>query len=82
MIFVLMAIISQKKYYVTDLQGSLSRSVQDSMIFFNNIVAESYVGPIEFLLEESTGRIVNVKIMSIALSGVIPRTAIECIPSP
>lgn len=82
MVYVLQARLNVKKYYVTDLQGSLSRNLQDSMLFCNEFVAETYAGPIECLLEKQTGFIATIHILKVASSSIIPRTVIECVSSP
>lgn len=59
--------MGQNNYYAIDLKGSLSRNVQDSMLFCSEIVAESYAGTIEHILEEHMG------------AGLIPTTHVECV---
>lgn len=81
-IFILNVCLGNKKYYVTDLEGSLSRSIQDSMLIFNEKVAESYSGTIEHLVEEKTKGIATISIMQMPLSSAIPKTIFECIPCP
>lgn len=39
-IYILTTIFDDKKYYVIDLNGNLSRSIKDSMIFSNGDDAE------------------------------------------
>ena len=80
-IYILQIKLDTKKYYVTDLQGSMSRSIQDSMLFINELVAESYAGPIEHLVETKTGSTATVQVEEVPLQGIIPRTPVECIPS-
>lgn len=81
-IYVLQVGIGKQKYYVTDLSGSLSRNVMDSMLFFDEISATSYSGPIEHLVEEKTGVIATISVVSPPLSGVVPKTVFECISCP
>lgn len=75
--------MGQNNYYAIDLKGSLSRNVQDSMLFCSEILAESYAGKVERILEKHmypakpTTHVEPVK-----PSGIIPRTVIECIPCP
>ena len=45
MVYVLQVKINRKKYYVTDLSGSLSRNPVDCMLFFDEFSAGSYAGP-------------------------------------
>ena len=74
--------IENKPYYVMDLQGSLSRNVTDSMLFFDEISAESYAGPIEWRIEKNTKMIVTVRGVKFRLSSIIPKTLIECVSCP
>ena len=50
-VYVLSIDLNKQKYYVMDLEGSLSRSISDSMLFLYESIAESYAGPIEHLVE-------------------------------
>lgn len=56
--------MNKQKYYITDLSGSLSRNIMDSMLFFNEFSAESYAGTVEHLIEEVTGLIATVRVLS------------------
>ena len=72
-------------YYVVDLKGSLSRNIQDSMLFCSEIVAESYAGKIEHLLEEQLTTDVatpTVSIERVTSTGIVPRTVFEGVPCP
>lgn len=60
MVYVLQVKINGQKYCVTDLNGSLSRNVMDSMLFINELSATSYAGPIEHLIEERRKMIVTI----------------------
>lgn len=82
MVYVLEVNINEKKYYVTDLNGNLSRNVMDSMLFWDEASAASYAGPVESLIEERANRIATIKALRVPLSGVIPKTPFECIPCP
>lgn len=77
-----MTINHDKKYYVTDLNGSLSRNPVDSMLFWDEITAEAYAGPIENLVEKKTETIATVSVRKIPLSGVIPLTVFESVSCP
>ena len=77
--------MGENNYYVADLKGSLSRNVQDSMLFCNEIVADSYAGIIEKQWEEQmTTEVANptIHVERIQSSSIIPRTTIESIPCP
>ena len=65
-----------------DLQGSLSRNVTDSMLFFDEISAESYAGPIEWLIEKNTKMRATVRVVKCRLLSIIPKTLIECVSCP
>lgn len=80
--YILQVSIGNKVYCLVDLQCSLSSNIQDSMVFLNNLAAESYAGAVEHLIETQTGMIATTHVTRISLSGIIPKTAIECIPSP
>ena len=80
--YVLVMKIGDKNYYVMDLQGSLSRNVVDSMLFFDEISAESYAGPIEWFIEKNTKMVATVRVMKFPLFSIIPKTLIECIACP
>lgn len=80
--YVLVIKIENKPYYVMDLQGSLSRNVTDSMLFFDEISAESYAGPIEWLIEKNTKMIATVRVVKFRLLSIIPKTLIECVSCP
>ncbi len=82
MLFILKVSVANKNYYVTDLSGSLSRSIQDSMICFKELAAEAYAGPIEHLIEVRTNGCATVSVLGISPAVVIPRTALECVPCP
>ena len=82
MLFILFVVVENKKYYVTDLSGSLSRSIQDSMLFLNEFAAETYAGPIENLIERKTKKCATIGVLHISVTGIIPKTAVECVPSP
>lgn len=71
-----------QKYYVIDLNGSLSRNISDSMLFFDERRAESYAGTIESHIESIIGEPATVRIMRRPLSSVIPNTLLECISCP
>ena len=73
---------NQQKYYLMDLKGSLSRNVVDSMLFFDEVTASSYAGPLEGLVEKKTGAIATVSTVKLTSSGIIPKTVIECISCP
>ena len=81
-VYVLQANINGEKYCVTDLRGSLSRNIMDSMLFWDEVSAASYAGPVESLIEERANRIATIKALRVPRSGVIPKTPFECIPSP
>lgn len=81
-IYILQVEMIQKKYSVIDLQGSLSRNIMDSMLFFNEFSAESYAGPIEHLIEEKIQTVATVNVVKMPLSSVIPKTTLECVPCP
>lgn len=77
--------MGDKNYYVADLQGSLSRNVQDSMLFCNEIVADSYAGIIEKQWEaQMTTEVANptIQVERVKSSSIIPRTVFESIPCP
>ncbi len=73
-VYVLSISLNKQKYYVMDLEGSLSRSISDSMLFLYESIAESYAGPIEHLIEEKTREIATIRIIKLPLSRVIPGT--------
>lgn len=73
-VYVLSIDLNKQKYYVMDLEGSLSRSISDSMLFLYESIAESYAGPIEHLIEEKTGEIATIRVIKLPLSRVIPGT--------
>lgn len=74
--------LNKQKYYVMDLEGSLSRSISDSMLFLYESTAESYAGPIEHLVEEKTKEIATIRVIKLPLSRVIPGTIFKCVPCP
>lgn len=82
MIYVLQVKINNQKYCVTDLNGSLSHNVMDSMLFLDEFSATSYAGPIEHLIEEKIKMIATIYVVRLPSSGVIPKTMFECIPCP
>lgn len=73
-IYVLQVDMNKQKYYITDLSGSLSRNIMDSMLFFNEFSAESYAGTVEHLIEEVTGLIATVRVLKPPVSGIIMRS--------
>jgi len=73
-VYVLSISLNKQKYYVIDLEGSLSRSISDSMLFLYESIAESYAGPIEHLVEEKTEEIATIRVIKLPLSHVIPGT--------
>lgn len=74
--------LNKQKYYVMDLEGSLSRSISDSMLFLYESIAQSYAGPIERLVEEKTKEIATIRVIKLPLSRVIPGTIFKCVPCP
>lgn len=82
MVYVLQVKINRKKYYVTDLSGSLSRNPVDCMLFFDEFSAGSYAGPIEHLIEEKVNTIATISVVKLPVSGVVPKTVFECISCP
>ncbi len=62
-VYVLSIDLNKQKYYVMDLEGSLSRSISDSMLFLYESIAESYAGPIEHLVEEKTKEIATIRVI-------------------
>lgn len=76
--------IGRNNYYAIDLKGSLSRNVQDSMLFCSETAAESYAGPIEHILEEHMGADLapTTHVECVKSTSIIPRTVIESIPCP
>lgn len=80
--YILQITVGDRVYCLADLQCSLSSNIQDSMVFLNHLAAESYAGTIEHLIEAQTGMIATAHVVKLSLSGIIPKTANECIPSP
>lgn len=76
--------MGRNNYYAIDLKGSLSRNVQDSMLFCSETAAESYAGPIEHILEEHMGADLapTTHVECVKSTSIIPRTVIESIPCP
>lgn len=74
--------INGEIYFVIDLNGSLSRNVMDSMLFWDELSATSFAGPIEHLIEGKVDAPSTIRVVELPLSGVIPKTPLECIPSP
>lgn len=54
-IYLLTTYFNDKKYYVIDLDGNLSRSIKDSLIFLSKDSAEQYIPAIERELEYAFG---------------------------
>lgn len=82
MFYVLEVSISHKHlYYAVDTKLTISRNIQDAMIFNAKGTAELFAGSIEAELEEKTNMIVTTRIIPIdinlILSGAVPATLIE-----
>lgn len=78
-IYILTTIFDDKKYYVIDLNGNLSRSIKDSMIFSNGDDAEQYVPFIERELIVALGVNQIVSAEKVNLLSIISETFFESI---
>lgn len=78
-IYILTTIFDDKKYYVIDLNGNLSRSIKDSMIFSNGDDAEQYVPFIERELIVALGVNQIVIAEKVNLLSIISETFFESI---
>lgn len=78
-IYILTTIFDDKKYYVIDLNGNLSRSIKDSMIFSNGDDAEQYVPFIERALIVALGVNQIVSVEKVNLLSIISETFFESI---
>lgn len=78
-IYILTTIFDDKKYYVIDLNGNLSRSIKDSMIFSNGDDAEQYAPFIERELIVALGVNQIVSAEKVNLLSIISETFFESI---
>lgn len=61
---------NSKKMYLIDLQGSMSKSIEDSILFSNINKAEKIAGTIEKSIEEDSNLICTCNIEEIEISEV------------
>ena len=81
MVYVITVRICQCKYYATDLKGSLSNSIQDSMIFLTEDAANAHIGSLEWIYEDRLEVSAIVEVMRTALSTIIPKAPLKRIAS-
>ena len=81
MVYVITVRICHCKYYATDLKGSLSKSIQDSMIFLTEDAANAHIGPLEWIYEDRLEVSAIVKVTRTALSTIIPKAPLKRIAS-
>lgn len=58
---------NSKKMYLIDLQGSMSKSIEDSVLFSNIRKAERIAGKIECLIEEGSNLICTCNVEKISI---------------
>lgn len=81
MVYVITVRICHCKYYATDLKGSLSNSIHDSMIFLTEDAANAHIGSLERMYEERLEVSAIVEVMRTALSTIIPKAPLKRIAS-
>lgn len=82
MFYVLKVKVAQQHlYYAIDTKLTISKNIQDAMIFRNKGAAELFAGTIESALEEAIQAIVTVYVMPVdirlILTGAVPTALIE-----
>ncbi|WP_311537050.1 hypothetical protein [uncultured Anaerococcus sp.] len=58
---------NEKKMYLLDLQGSMSKSIEDAILFSNDSVAENIAGKIEKSIEENSDYICTCNVEKVNL---------------
>lgn len=61
----------EKKMYLLDLQGSLSKSIEDAILFSNYSLAENIAGKIENFIEENSDYICTCNIEKVNLEEAV-----------
>lgn len=62
---------NEKKMYLLDLQGSMSKSIEDAILFSNDSVAENIAGKIEKSIEENSDYICTCNVEKVNLEEAV-----------